>query len=113
MNGPFKAGHSDTQIFTRAGLINMIPPGHRLIADDGYKGHGIVLSKKNRHDSKELSKFKRRARARHESFNGRIKYFQCLAERFRHGVHKFAIAFEAVCVIVQYELDNGSPLFDT
>lgn len=29
MNGPFKADCSDTQIFTRAGLINLIPPaGH-------------------------------------------------------------------------------------
>ena len=113
MNGPFKASRSDTKIFERGGLRDMIPPGHRVIADGGYKSNAIVLSTRNSHDPKELSKFKRRARARHESFNGRIKNFKCLAERFRHGNDKFAIAFEAVCVIVQYQLDNGSPLFDT
>ena len=113
MNGPFKASRHDITIFRRAGLKDMIPPGHRVIADNGYKGEAIVVSKPNSNDPGELKKFKRRARARHESFNGRIKNFQCLAERFRHGVNKHVIAFEAVCVIVQYQLENGSPLFDT
>ena len=53
-----------------------------------------------------------RARARHETFNGRIKNFGCLDDRFRHGMEKHKICFEAVCVIVQYQLENGSPLFD-
>ena len=76
MNGPFKVSPSDTRIFECGGLRDMIPPGHREIADGGYKSNAIVL-------------------------------------QFRHGNDMFAIAFEAVCVIVQYQLDNGSPLFDT
>ena len=53
-----------------------------------------------------------RARARHETFNSRIKNFGCLEQRFRHGMEKHRICFEAVCVIVQYQMDNGAPLFD-
>jgi hypothetical protein len=60
-----------------------------------------------------VAKFKSRARARHESFNGRLKFFDILQNTFRHGEARHKIAFEAVCVIVQYQMDNGSPLFDT
>ena len=112
MNGPFKAGRHDITIFRRAGLKDKIPPGHRVIADNGYKGEALVVSTPNSHDPTILRKFKSRARARHESFNGRIKNFKCLEDRFRHGIIKHQIVFEAVCVICQYQLENGSPLFD-
>ena len=62
---------------------------------------------------KVLRKFKSRAWQLDESFNGRIKNFKCMEERFRHGVIKHQILFEVVCVICQYQLENGSPLFDT
>lgn len=113
MNGPFKASRHDITIFRRAGLKDMIPPGHRVIADNGYKGEAIVVSTPNSHEPSVLRKFKSRARARHESFNGRLKNFRILDERFRHGVNKHQVAFEAVCVIVQYQMELGSPLFDT
>ena len=54
----------------------------------------------------------RRAHARHEAFNGRLKSFKVLAEKFRHGQEKHKSVFEAVCVIVQYDMENGRPLFD-
>jgi hypothetical protein len=57
-----------------------------------------------------------RARARHESFNKRIKQFKVLSECFRHAkganFKKHKIVFETICVIVQYEMENGHPLFD-
>ena len=59
-----------------------------------------------------VKSFKRRARARHETFNGRLKNFKILAERFRHGVPKHKAVFEAICVIVQYDMENGHPMFD-
>lgn len=52
-----------------------------------------------------------RARARHETFDSRIKNFACLDQRFRHGMEKHKICFEAVCVIVQYQLENAALLF--
>ena len=59
-----------------------------------------------------MKDFKRRARARHETVNGRLKVFKILAERFRHGVEKHQTVLEAVCVLLQCELENGHPLFD-
>lgn len=53
-----------------------------------------------------------RARARQESFNAKIKTFGVLAQNFRHSMEQHKICFEAVCVIVQYKLENGEPLYD-
>ena len=56
-------------------------------------------------------KLKKTARARHKALNGRLKEFVILSGRFRHKIEKHKIAFEAVCVIVQYSMENGRPLF--
>jgi hypothetical protein len=94
-----------------------MPPGKLAIADRGYISAGrdeqAMLSTPNDLDDERVAKFKSRARARHESFNGRLKFFDILQNTFRHGEARHKIAFEAVCVIVQYQMDNGSPLFDT
>ena len=113
MNGPFKAGRHDIQIFRTEGLKDIIPVGKKVIGDNGYRGEKAVVSTPNSHDPVEIRKFKSHARARHESFNCRIKNFKCLDERFRHGVENHKTVFEAVCVICQYQLENGSPLFNT
>ena len=50
--------------------------------------------------------------------NGRMKRFRVLSTRFRHRkgtkqkmeLHKACA--EAVCVIVHYRMENGSPLFE-
>ena len=110
LKGPSPAGKHDITTF-REELKGKIPSGKRVIGDNGYKGESNVISTPNSHDPEALRRFKSRARARHESFNGRIKNFKCLDERFRHGIAKHHICFEAVCVIVQYQLENGSPLF--
>ena len=114
MKGPFKPGeNSDLQIFRKEdGLKAMIPVGKKAIGDRGYRGEQGKVSIRNPHDSAEVKAFKKRARARHETFNGRIKNFKVLEERFRHGVDKHQSVFEAVCVILQYEMENGHPLFD-
>ena len=65
----------------------------------------------DRLESKELHSFKTRARLRHETFNGRIKMFGILQNRFRYGFDMHIFAFEAVVVTVQYQMDNGSPIF--
>ena len=112
MNGPFPAADHDIKVFREKGLKDMIPIGKKIIGDNGYRGENDIISTPNNaHDPVELRKFKSRARARHESFNARIKNFRCLAMQFRHGVAKHKIVFEAVCVICQYQLENGSPLF--
>lgn len=96
----------------RSNLKGKIPAGKRVIADNAYRKESNTVSAPNSQDADELRKFKSRARARHETLNGRLKFFKCLSERFRHGVEKHQVCFEAVCVIVQYQMENGSPLFD-
>jgi hypothetical protein len=113
MNGPFKAGTNDVKIFKQKGLKQKLrETGKKGIGDGGYGGHTAQLSHLNSHDSKEVKTFKGRALKRHERFNGYTKVFDCLSGRFRHSVDRFANCFEAVCVICQYQMENGNDLYD-
>jgi hypothetical protein len=114
IKGPFKAAAHDRTIFLTEGLADKIPAGKKVVADRGYTGEKCKekLSIRNPRDSDALKQFKRRVRARHENFNARIKMFKILEERFRHGVKRHKAVLEAVCVLVQYDLENGHPLFD-
>lgn len=112
INGPFPASTHDMTIF-RGGLRNKIPVGSRAIVDNGYKGKDTKTSKPNPLDSKQVRRFKSRVRSRQECFNARLKNFGCLRQQFRHGEKKHKIVFEACAVICQYQLENGSPLFDS
>jgi DDE superfamily endonuclease len=111
VNGPFPAATHDITVFRR-GLIHMIPRGSKAIGDAGYRGEPNYISTKNVHAPRVVEKFKSRARSRHETFNSRIKAFGSMFQRFRHGVVKHKIAFMAICVICQYQMECGSPLFD-
>jgi hypothetical protein len=92
-----------------------MPIGKRGIADNGYVGEAI-LSTDNDLDSAQVKRFKKRAKARQETLNARCKIFSVLAERFRHTgdqrMERHGITFTAVVVIVQYEIEGASPLFD-
>jgi DDE superfamily endonuclease len=114
ISGPHRGGKHDIVIF-REGLKGKIAQGKRVIADRGYvtsRDDEKMLSTPDALDSKELNNFKSRARLRHETFNGRLKFFHCLSDTFRHDLDKHKLAFEAVCVIVQYQMDNGSVIYD-
>lgn len=116
INGPFRGGFHDLDM-VRNGLkakMNAAPVGKRAICDRAYKSSRPdeqFLSTPDTMDPPELFNFKSRARLRHETFNGRLKKYEILQQTFRHGVGKHKDVFEAVCVIVQYQLDNGSLLF--
>jgi hypothetical protein len=119
VNGPFPAGQNDITIYRKPnGLKSKIPANKRVIADEGYKGEAQI-STRNPFDSRAVKKFMSRVKARHETFNGRLKHFKILDERFRHGkdqhktvIEKHKAVFEAICVVVQYEMENGHPMFD-
>ena len=111
IRGPEPSGKGDLQNFRAPnGLKSKIPLGKKVVANSIYKDGVCVI--KNPQDTADVRRFKRRARARHETFNGRLKNFRVLAETFRHGHDKHKCVFEAVCVITQYEIENGHPLFD-
>jgi hypothetical protein len=118
MSGPHRGGKHDMMIF-REGLKGKIRQDKKVIVDRGY-GRGCaakrpdkrMLSQPNECDSKELNKFKSRARLRQENFNGRLKKYAVLENTFRHGEAKHKLVFEAFCVTVQYHImNNGSQLY--
>jgi hypothetical protein len=122
VHGPFPAGVPDLTIFrSPGGLKAKIPDGKLATADRGYRGEA-ALRLPNERDTEVSRTFKKRAQARHETFNARLKSFKILSTRFRHsqngrkgeGVtchdnHKAVL--EAVCVLLQYDMENGHPLF--
>ena len=115
MNGPFKSGQNDNLIFAQHGLkATLNAMGKKALGDKIYNGHPDECATFNAFDSDEVKQFKSRVQMRHESFNGLLKQYDCIDQRFRHGVEdeKFACCFESVAVICQYRLENGEPLFD-
>jgi hypothetical protein len=113
INGPFPAGNTNLVIYRKAGgLKSMIPAGKKVIADEGYRGEAQMITSRNWFDSAAVKEFKGWVTARQETFNKRLKDFKVLAKRFCHGVAKHQMVFEAVCVLVQYGLKNGRPLFN-
>lgn len=110
VNGPFRGGFNDKSMY-QSGLQAKIPKGKLGIVDGGYSGCK-ELCIPNPKDPMPLRQMKSRARLRHETFNGRLKFFNCLSQTFRHGINKHKMAFEAVCVTVQYQMDNGSRIYD-
>ena len=105
-------------VWDKNALYFQIPDGKRLIGDSGYKGEPSKISVTSREHNEDSKIFFGRAKSRQETFNTRLKFFDVLAGRFRHGkqpknkmeLHK--TCFEAVCVLVQYDMENGHPLFE-
>ena len=126
--GPFRCGKGDLAVFQGKedkhdkklrkelgrpryeGLQNKIAPGKLAIVDRGYGGAENIAPPSSL-DPDDLHNFKARGRCRHETFNSHIKFYQILQNCFRHGVKKHPIAFDAVCVTVQYQMDDGAELF--
>ena len=122
MNGPFCASKLDITIFRFGGgdennpgpnLRDKIPEGKRAVADSGYKGEdGKTCSITRQSDSKEMKEFKARAKSRQEVFNSKVKAFTYTATKFRHGQEVHAMAFESVCILLQYDMESGHGLFE-
>lgn len=99
-------------------LYFQLEDGKWFIGDSGYVGKpDKVVAAKDEHPS-ELKYFIARAKNRQETFHMRLKSFNILGHRFRHGsntddtmrLHKIAVY--AVATIIQYDYDNGHPPFD-
>lgn len=117
IKGPYPASTHDVTIF-RGGddpnnsLKAKIPDGKRGIADGAYSAETDKISVNRHGQSKNLGKFMGRVKSRHETFNGRLKFFNVLDQAFRHDIKQHQQCFEAVCIAVQYDIENGHPLFE-
>ena len=119
IDGPFPAGSFNDIAAFRSKLKSVIRAGKKVVVDGGFPPNPkserelkMLALPRQGYGGKEFRNFKSRVRCRHETFNSRLKFYSCLSQVFRHGVEKHKHAFEAVCVTVQYEMDNGAPIFD-
>lgn len=94
--------------------MHKIPDGFLAVADKAYRGEpGKVSHNANPLDDPETVALKNRIRARQETFFARVKSFKVIENRFGHKpvLDKHKLCFEAVSVLVQYDIDLGNPLF--
>lgn len=80
-----------------------------VIANNGYK-HVKCVTPSVVQSNKKL--MHRRIKARHEICIARIKSFNILNKRFRHGVKTRETIFHAVSKIVWLMINLDQPLFD-
>lgn len=116
----FRGGDADQKEEDRdqSALYFQLEDGEKCIGDSGYNGEPekVVVTKDEHSD--EFKEFLARAKNRQETFHWRLKAFNILGHRFRHGkspeermrLHKMAV--EAVAGIIQYDYENGHPPFD-
>jgi hypothetical protein len=113
MSGPHPAGTNDITIFKTKGLMQELERrNQKAIGDKGYNGAPKYCTTPNAHENEGVKLFKSRALKRHENFNSLIKQFNILSGRFRHSIDRFELAFEAVCVLCQYRIENETHLYD-
>ena len=114
----FRGGKKDDKEKDTSALYYQYPPGKKSIGDSAYEWMPEKVTVTRDGQSRDLQKWLGRAKNRQETLNSRLKSFRVLGCKFRHGrgtkdtmeFHKMCV--EAVCVIVQYDMECGHPLFD-
>ncbi len=116
----FRGGDPETKVEDRnqEAVYFKLKEGEKCIGDNGYNGEPSKLVVTKEEHSRPFKKFLARAKNRGETFHTRLKSFNILGNRFRHGkntkdkmdLHKMAVW--AVAGIIQFDYDNGHPPFD-
>ena len=114
--GPYPGGVGDSTIMEHSGLQDLLLKHNKVaMLDRGFKTenvqHRATHCYPDEIDPPDLHLFKSRARLHQETFNRRLRCFSILCHTFTHGWDKHGSAFAAVVVIVQYQMDLGSPIF--
>ena len=108
----------DMKNWKRLALYFHVPANMKLVGDSAYEGQADKVSiTKDAHSPATKALFAR-MKSMMETCFGRLKNFRILTESFRHGtntadkLNKVKMAFEAAAVLVQYDCENGHPLFE-
>ena len=98
INGPIAPCYwTDDKIAKEKGLWDCLGPGEKFLADGVYTGwRAETPTGHNNYDQY----MKAVARARHETFNGRLKRFGVLTQKFRHGVEKHGPVTHAIAFTI-------------
>lgn len=103
--GPFPCGqYPDLSIF-RMRMKQLLLPGERTVADNGYRDPACAIPEQFSGDSTH-----KRIRARHEIVNWRLKKFFVLSHKFRHDLSRHSACFHAIAELAKLELAR-EPLF--
>ena len=83
------------------------------MADKAHQGEPANINCPNELDDERVAAIKRIIRVHQETFFSGMKAFQVPQQPFRHKpvMEKHEACFIAVAVLVQYGIENGSPLF--
>ena len=102
----------------KSALYFHIPKTVRLVGDSAYQGQqDKVTTTKDAHKPATKKLFARMKSMQETCFK-RFKDFKVLRDSFRHGKNtndklaKIKMSFEAVAVLLQYDFENGSRLFE-
>ena len=113
ISGPHRGGESDKTVLELSGVLEKLQEGKLAVCDKGYIDRKLAhkLSWPNPHDAPDTNEYKSRIRMRGETINGRMKFFKILRECYRHKIEYHNDVYMAVAVMVQYQMDNGAPIF--
>ena len=113
MNGPFLPGLMNDITIFRMGLKQKLEKaGEKCEADAGYKGEINTIRTPDVFISSKDMRAKARARARHETVNGRVKEFKCISEKYRHvSVKKHEKFFRSAVALTQILFNLGEKPF--
>lgn len=108
VNGPFECGkYPDIAIFKHNMVTDLIE-GEKVVADNGYNHFACITPSSVRDMDKSLHK---RIRARHETVNARLKFFNSIKHTFRHDISLHSTVFHAVANLAALNIQTSDPLF--
>ena len=83
------------------------------MANDGYIGEALARVKcpGTGVDSSNDRGVQGVVRSRHETLNGRFKFWEILKQPFRHNIVEHGEVFRAIAVVIQLGIDEGDKLF--
>jgi hypothetical protein len=106
--GPLRAAIHDLTVF-QGFLKRQLAPNECVIADKGYIGDSKVITPRDARNAQH-KRAMAAVRMRHEHINGRLKKWKALGSIWRHALNKHHLAFRALLVITQVEIENGREL---
>ena len=114
--GTLKQGKKN---WDKSALYFYMPKGVRLVGDSGYSGQDDLISTTDSAHDPATKELFARFKSRQETYNTRLKFFAVLGQIFCHGKNGLPnkmklhqTCFDAVCVLVAYDVENGHPLFE-
>jgi len=117
----FRGGTTDVSRdqWDKSALYHQIPNGMKGLGDSSYTAEASKMTTNSPEFPADMKHWIGRCLARQETLHARLKFFNILGHRFRHGtdvedkmsLHQMAV--EAVCCLVEYDYQNGHPPFDS